>query len=633
MVRDIYDLRMAQWEGVPKPDRSRTAGEWLEMVRDAERRGEPLSAFDLAGQGLEEHPGDVELGYRAVLALARSGSTAQAAREFEELSLSAVESEDVGALEARIRKDFALAASGKERRQLAAKAAAAYLSIRARSQGYFPTINAATLTLVAGDRAEARRLAQESLRLVASSGDTGYFAAATEAEAYLLLGNVDGVRTALERAKGLQDGDYGALSTTRRQLRLICNEAGIDLEILSTLAGPAVAHYCGHLISPAGRPGRFTAVCEAEVTARISRAVDDRPVAFAYGSLANGGDTLWAEALLSRGCELHVILPFALEEFLDTSVAPAGTEWVRRFHRCLSAATSVSYATEDAYLGDDVLYRYCAELAMGLALLRARYLDAEVHQLALWDGTAATGIAGTAADVASWRSTGHDAIVVSPDCAGGLSVPRVMGADGAEPTVTVRRPRRVIRAMLIGDIRGFSKLSDDQLPAFSDLVLGAFAKVLSGYVGEVDYTNTWGDALFAVLSCAQIAARCAVDLQDAMGSLDLDGAGLPSHLAFRLSGHIGPVFPIEDPVLGRSSFIGSHVNRTARIEPVTPTGAVYVTEAFAAALVVSGDADIGCDYIGHLPAAKDYGRLRMYRIWRRASEGTSPRTVSSPWYL
>ncbi len=34
----------------------------------------------------------------------------------------------------------------------------------------------------------------------------------------------------------------------------------------------------------------------------------------------------------------------------------------------------------------------------------------------------------------------------------------------------------------------------------------AFAKVLSGYVGEVDPTNTWGDALFAMLSTAPVAA-------------------------------------------------------------------------------------------------------------------------------
>jgi class 3 adenylate cyclase len=542
----------------------------------------------------------------------------------------------VGALDARIQKDFALAASGQERRRLAARAAAAYLDIRARSQGYFPAINAATLTLVAGDPAGARRLARESLGLVATSGDTGYFAAATEAEAQLLLGDMGGVRTALERARGLQDSDYGALSTTRRQLRLICHETGIDPQVLSPLAGPAVAHYCGHLMAAPGARGRFSSNCEAEVTERIGRAVDDRPVAFAYGSLANGGDTLWAEALLARGCELHVILPFALDEFIGTSVAGAGAGWVRRFHRCLDAAASVSYATEDASLDDDVLYRYCAELAMGLALLRARYLDAEVHQLALWDGAVATGTAGTAADVASWHSTGHDVVVVSPDCADGLPgagrawVPAATGAEKPEPVAAVRRPRRVIRAMLIGDIRGFSKLKDDQLPAFADVVLGAFAEVLSGYAGQVDYTNTWGDALFAVLSGAPDAARCALDLQDAMASLDLDGAGLPSHLAFRLSGHVGPVFPMEDPVLRRPSFMGSHVNRTARIEPVTPTGAVYVTEAFAAALAVSGDADIGCDYIGHLPAAKDYGRLRMYRIWRRASDWTSSRPVSSP---
>ena len=185
------------------------------------------------------------------------------------------------------------------------------------------------------------------------------------------------------------------------------------------------------------------------------------------------------------------------------------------------------------------------------------------------------------------------------------------------------RPRRVIRAMLVGDIRGFSKLSDEQLPAFADTVLGAFAHVLAGHDREVEYRNTWGDGLFAVLSDAPAAARCALDLQDAMAALDLGGAGLPPHLAFRLSGHVGPVFPIRDPVLGAQSFMGSHVNRTARIEPITPPGSVYVTDAFAAALELAGCDDVGCDYVGHMPAAKDYGRLRMYRITRVPGHGSA----------
>ena len=175
----------------------------------------------------------------------------------------------------------------------------------------------------------------------------------------------------------------------------------------------------------------------------------------------------------------------------------------------------------------------------------------------------------------------------------------------------------MIRAMLIGDISGFSKLTDEQLPTFAEVVLGAFARVLADYEENVEYRNTWGDALYAVLSDAPTAARCALDLQTAMGALDLEAVGLPLHVAFRLSGHIGPVFPIRDPVLNADSFMGSHVSRTARIEPVTPPGAVYVTEAFAAALELSGASDVGCDYVGHMPAAKDYGRLRMYRVRRR----------------
>jgi len=53
----------------------RSAAEWAEAVRDAERRGELLTAFDLAERALEEYPDDLWLKHRAVLALARAGST------------------------------------------------------------------------------------------------------------------------------------------------------------------------------------------------------------------------------------------------------------------------------------------------------------------------------------------------------------------------------------------------------------------------------------------------------------------------------------------------------------------------------------------------------------------------------
>ena len=106
------------------------------------------------------------------------------------------------------------------------------------------------------------------------------------------------------------------------------------------------------------------------------------------------------------------MLPFVRDEFIESSVAPSGDGWVTRFHRCFAAAKTVTYATDDAFLGDDVLYRYGSELAMGLALLRGRYLDAEVRQLAVWDGGPAIGEAGTAIDVATWRR-GNRAVMSS----------------------------------------------------------------------------------------------------------------------------------------------------------------------------------------------------------------------------
>jgi class 3 adenylate cyclase len=597
----------------------------LGEVRDAERRGEVLTAFDLAEQGLAEHPGNIQLQYRSILALARSGSTTEAARRFEEYGLSAVADEDVAGLGARISKDVALSAEGGERRRLAAEAAAAYRAIHDRTGGYYPAINAATLSFIAGDQAAAAALATETLRLVSTSGDHSYYALATEAEALLLLGDLQGARRALGQAILAHVGDYGALSTTRRQLRMVCVAAAIDLQVLAVLAGPTVVHFCGHRIAADGEQGPFPAAAEADAARRVATAVKRRPAAFAYGSLASGGDILWAESLLEQGSELHVVLPFALEEFVARSVAPAGARWVDRFYRCLEQAATVSYATVDAYLDDDVLYRYCSELAMGLALLRARHLDAEALQLALWDGEQASGEAGTGIDVATWRRTGHPVTVVRPLERGGDHPPS--GNDPTPATKETKRPgrddraraRRVVRAMLFADVRGFASLTDEQLPRFGEYVLAAFARVLKRHGPAVEYRNTWGDALYVVLSDPVSAAACALDLQDAMATFDFNAVALPSHLALRLGGHVGPIFPVVDPILNTPAFIGSHVSRTARIEPVTPSGAVYVTEPFVAALEVAGARAFACDYVGHMPAAKDYGRLRMYRLRRRAA--------------
>ena len=601
--------------------RPRSAKAWLDVVRAEERRGELLAAFDLAERGLGEHPGDLGLEHRAVLALARTGATAEAARRFDEYGLGGVVDEDVSALRARLAKDAALSARGIERARLAAQAASLYHAIFTRTRGYYPAINAATLWLVAGYAARSRELAGSVLDLVAGKVES-YYAVATEAEAHLLRGESRAAEAALVRAAAAHDGDYGALASTRRQLRLICDLVSIDPEVLGPLAGPAVVHFCGHRLGGA----RFSPRKERDVAKRVEEAVRVTRIGYAYGSLASGADILWAEAILAAGGELHVVLPFARDEFVAWSVGPAGVAWVQRFEQCLDAAASVRYATDDAFLGDDVLFRYGSELAMGLALLRASYLDADVRQLAVWDGGSANGAAGTAIDIATWQRGGRAVTIVSPDRE--VVAVGAASADGSSPNDSRApglarapaagsagpRPGRVVRALLFGDIRGFSTLTDEQLPVFSERFLGAFAQVLARHQDEIWHRNTWGDAVYVVLTDAVCAAACALELQEAVAAIDLPSVGLPEHLTLRLGGHLGPVFPIHDPVVDAGAFIGSHVSRTARIEPVTPPGAVYVTEPFAAALVLAGCDRFTCDYVGHMPLAKHYGRLRMYRL-------------------
>lgn len=568
-----------------------SAADVLARVRAAERRGDFLGAFDLAHRGLESHPGDRDLGHRAVLALARSGATAGARALLQSIGLV---TDELIALDARLCKDEALAAGDP---RLAREAAGRYADLHAKNGASYPAINAATLHLIAGDRERAEELAERALQLTRAEHPVDpldrYWHAATAAEAALVLGRIDDARELLKAARRANPDDHAALASTRKQLALVCAARQIDPELIEALRPPAVAHFAGHMIGD-----RFHPTSEPRVTAEIRAALERHAVGYGFGSLASGADILFAEQLLARGAELHVVLPFDAAQFITTSVG----DWAPRFHACLARASSITYGTLDASTEDtDALYAYGGQLAMGLALLRAGFLATHAVQLAVWDGKPARGLAGTGADVATWRKRGlvTDVIAITD----GANLPDA-------PPRTSTSPMQV-KAILFGDIKGFSKLRERDVPAFVEHVLGACGRVLDEC--DVEIRNTWGDGLYLVLPNAGEAARCASKLQAAMRGLDtrLGPMGL------RLAGHVGPVFDCLDPVTKQRSFFGSHVTRCARIEPVTPEGEVFVTEPFAAALALGAE-DFACDYVGDVPAAKGFGNLRMCVLKERA---------------
>ncbi len=110
----------------------------------------------------------------------------------------------------------------------------------------------------------------------------------------------------------------------------------------------------------------------------------------------------------------------------------------------------------------------------------------------------------------------------------------------------------------------------------------------------------------------------ALDLCDLVVGTDWSRLGLPDDLNLRIGLHAGPVYVGRDPITGARNFFGTHVSRAARIEPITPPGQVYASEAFAALAAGRGAARFGFDYAGQTPMAKGYGTFPMYHV-RRAS--------------
>jgi class 3 adenylate cyclase len=602
----------------------------LKDVKTFFDHGEFFRAYDLAAEGLELFPGNVAFAHRAVLSLANAGATALALGKYYEFGLDKRLEPDVRSLLGRLKKDQAFAETGEARAVLFREGRAVYEgAFRAAAaaddpEAYYPAINAATLALFAGDAEAAGRLAGKVLDLlaprIASPDEVAadrYWVLATALEAHLVRGDLDAARGLVDQVVAAAGGDDAALATTGRQLERIVAAKKLDSNVLGVFEPPTVVHFLGNMIQP-GQNGRFHAGQAATVAADIAALLEGVRVGAAYGSLACGADILFAEALLGKGVALNVVLPFATTDFVEQSVRPAGEAWVTRFEACLAAAKTVRFATEDAYLGDDQLFTYCSSLAMGLASLCARHMHAPLMQLAVWDGVVNEGvIAGTAADMSAWREAGHPVriVPVGPDANVEKLPPR------HRPKVAPGR--RDMRAMLFGDIHGFSKLTDAQLPSFAEKIMGTLGEVARRHEQHIAFVNTWGDGIFVVFHDAGRAAACALDMQDAMSGIDLKAAGLPETLKLRLGGHLGPVYELDDPVTDRPNYYGAHVSRAARIEPITPEGCVYVTETFAAMLALYNADQFSCDYVGNTEMAKHYGRLRMFLL-RHGGDGKGP---------
>jgi class 3 adenylate cyclase len=595
-------------------------------------QGEPLLAYDVVTAGLATWPKDTRLRQLQGLALARSGATDRANAILEDLRREAQPAEETLGMLGRTYKDLASAAATLDHRaQFLKRAAETYAEAYRTSGGYWSGINAATMNLLVGQTAQAnefaRKVREQCLKEVEGRTGDSYWELAALGEAALILRDLSQAGKWYGRAAKKGRNRFGDLQSSRRNARLILQHWNEDSDWINDyLRIPAVIIFAGHMIDrPSRATPRFPIQFEPLVARKIRQKLDELEPGFGFSSAACGSDILFLEAMLDRGAEVSIVLPYNEEEFIRDSVE-IGTDskkWRARFDSVLARAARIITASNQRLEIGGVSYEFCNQLVLGLATIRSRQLETRLIPLAVWNQQLGDGPGGAASVVQNWRSLGHNPEIV--DLAeigrrsGSLSTVAAAVSDlrnqsSRRHTLASENFRSRIVAILFADAIGFSKLSEPEVPRFVQHFLGAIARLSEKFAGSILTRNTWGDGLYFVFSDVDPAGKFALELANLVATTKWEEKGLRAGLNLRIGLHAGPVYEFDDPITRRRNYSGTHVSRAARIEPITPPGQVYASEAFAALAVACGAKNFTCDYVGQTPMAKAYGTLPTYHV-------------------
>lgn len=390
-----------------------------------------------------------------------------------------------------------------------------------------------------------------------------------------------------------------------------------------------VALFTGHRIDAPDRiEPRFPPETVPTCADVLNTFVEKEHIDIGYASAANGGDLLFVDALLDNARTANLVIPYAEDQFRDTSLAVAGygeDEWTDRFNRLINGERDgavlwhASQSTVDSE-GMDPYYAHCNQVILGMGRLKAQELDGELVGVAVMEPGDDQTIGGTHAAVKAWQRAGISTALWSPQSQQWQKLPSSpeQPANDASPGVNT-----VSRTLLFADVLGFSQLSDSQVASYCEVLLGEVEKLVANTQNKPLELNTWGDGLFMVFEEAGHGAEFALALCELMKRGNRESlwanAGLPNELAMRVSLHSSPVKQLTNPLTKKLSHWGHNVSVAARIEPITPANQVYGSASTAALIAAEGRSDLSADFVGMVPLAKSFGTLELFRIYRSTS--------------
>lgn len=329
---------------------------------------------------LESAPDDERLEQLKALSMAKLGSPLDAMEYFEPLWRSHSNDAESAGIMGGIYKSLFVSTQNTS---YGKQSATTYLANFKKTQDYYTGINAATMSKLTGNFPVAKEIANQ-LIISLNAQKRDYWQEVTLAEAYLLIRNTEMAIQHYIHAHELMRNNWGAIGSVQRQLWLLDHYIRVPNSIKSFFKPPVIAVFIGHMIDAEDRESpRFKPAMEEAVRGAIRSNIESLNIEIGYCSLACGADILFVEEMLRLGKKVEIFIPFDKDDFIQTSVAFAGDQWVERFNKILEEVSSINWLTKNRFNGDDYDFFILSEVMSGAAILRAKNMDASPLLLAV----------------------------------------------------------------------------------------------------------------------------------------------------------------------------------------------------------------------------------------------------------
>lgn len=586
----------------------------IEKAENLLKSGKTFEAYNVLNCSIEYFNDNLKFMQLYGLSLARLGATHKARLVVSSIYEAGHKDSETSGILGRIYKDL-WKKTGDVSYALLSRDI--YYNAFLSGKSYYTGINAATMSLIVGQRDLSLKIVSDIVLIDGGSDDYWYLA--SMGEAYLLMDNYDQSEKFYKEAFKISKNNFGNISSTFLQLLLISEYKIVPRSIIDLFKPPAIIVFSGHMIDKPDRKNpRFTENMVSYVQEEIRKELDSLEAKIGYSSAACGTDTLFVEEMKKRGAETNVILPFNVDDFINTSIGYAGNDWIKRFGKIIETSC-VTYITEENYLGCDELFSFTNDIIVGMAYLRSSILHTKPILLAVIDSTDKEIKCGGASELVKNWSDKENLRIIDIN-----KFEKIRKESDVKPVLSnhndnIKMPygmKRSIKCIMFADIAGFSKIQEEFTPYFMHELLDTIGKRYKDLTIQPEIINTWGDAIFTVYSNAKDLMEFALLLRDTVMNVDWSEKKLPE-LNIRISLHAGPIYMGMDSITNRMNAYGAHINRAARMEPITVPGCIYSSIQFAAKLVYETGDDYLYEYVGILDLPKHFGKQEMFHISRK----------------